>query len=82
MIPVRSYLRLLSRYLRPLRARVVLLSAVLLTGIAFQVVNPQLIRAFIDRVTEGADLTDLIALAAVLSTDPMQTHVRPFESTK
>lgn len=63
MIPVRSYLRLLSRYLRPLRARVGLLSALLLTGIAFQVANPQLIRAFIDRVTEGTAVGALIPLA-------------------
>ena len=63
MIPVRSYLRLLSRYLRPLRARVVVLTALLLTGIAFQVANPQLIRAFIDRVTEGAEVPGLIPLA-------------------
>jgi ATP-binding cassette subfamily B protein len=64
MVPVRAYLRLLRRYLRPLRARVMLLSAVLLTGIACQAVNPQLIRAFIDRATSGGSLGGLLTLAA------------------
>jgi ATP-binding cassette subfamily B protein len=64
MIPVRAYWRLLRRYLRPLRARVVLMSALLLIGIAFQVANPQLIKSFIDRAQEGADLTVLLSLAA------------------
>ena len=49
MIPIRAYLRLLRRYLRPLRRRVALLAGVLGTGIACQAVNPQLIRAFLDR---------------------------------
>ncbi|MEK7251711.1 MAG: ABC transporter ATP-binding protein [Actinomycetota bacterium] len=40
------------------------LFTLLLTGIAFQVINPQLIRAFIDGATEGADLSELMALAA------------------
>jgi ATP-binding cassette subfamily B protein len=63
MIPVRAYWRLLRTYLRPLRARVVLLAGLLLTGIAFQVVNPQLIRTFIDRATGGDPLSDLLGLA-------------------
>ncbi|MBI5157772.1 MAG: ABC transporter ATP-binding protein [Acidimicrobiia bacterium] len=64
MIPVRAYWRLLRKYLRPLRARVVVLFALLFTGIAFQVVNPQLIRSFIDGATAGAELSELTALAA------------------
>jgi ABC-type multidrug transport system fused ATPase/permease subunit len=64
MIPVRAYWRLLSEYLRPLRGRVVLLALLLLTGITFQVVNPQLIRAFLDRASEGGDLSELLPLAA------------------
>src|SRR4030042_6166601 len=64
MVPIRAYLRLLRRYLRPLRARVALLSAVLLAGIACQAVNPQLIRAFIDRASSGGSLGGLLTLAA------------------
>ena len=64
MIPVRAYWRLLSDYLRPLRGRVVLLSGLLLTGIAFQTINPQLIRGFLDRAQGDGDLSVLLALAA------------------
>jgi ATP-binding cassette, subfamily B, bacterial len=65
MIPVRAYWRLLRQYLRPLRARVVVLWSLLLTGIAFQVINPQLIRTFIDRAVEGTDTDTLFGLAIV-----------------
>ena len=64
MIPVRAYWRLLRHYLRPLRLRVGVLTTLLVTGIAFQVINPQLIRAFIDRAMEGATLDALLTLAA------------------
>ncbi len=63
MIPVRAYFRLLVDYLRPLRRRVVLLTFVLLTSIALQLVNPQIVRAFLDRVTSGATQRELIPLA-------------------
>jgi len=63
MIPVRAYLRLLRTYLRPLRGRVVLLTALLGAGIACQAVNPQLIRAFLDRATSGGSLGGLFTLA-------------------
>ena len=65
MIPVRAYWRLLRHYLRPLRARVVALWTLLLTGIAFQVINPQLIRTFIDRAVEGTDTDTLFGLAII-----------------
>ncbi len=64
MIPVRAYWRLLKKYLLPLKTRVMVLFALLFTGIAFQVVNPQLIRAFIDGATAGDELSELTALAA------------------
>lgn len=63
MIPVRAYIRLLSRYLRPLRARVALLSALLVVVIALQLINPQFVRAFLDGATTGSDRSDLIPLA-------------------
>ncbi len=64
MIPVRAYWRLLRHYLRPLRTRVITLWVLLLTGIAFQVVNPQLIRSFIDRALDGSEPSELLGLAA------------------
>ena len=63
MIPVRAYFRLLVDYLRPMRGRVVLLSVVLLTSIGLQLLNPQIVRVFLDRVTEGATQDELIPLA-------------------
>ncbi len=63
MIPVRAYLRLLRRYLRPLRRRVALLVVLLGAGIACQAINPQLIRAFLDRASSGSALGGLLTLA-------------------
>ncbi len=64
MIPVRAYHRLLVEYLRPLRRRVLLLAVVLLVSIALQLLNPQIIRTFLDRVAEGSTRDELIPLAA------------------
>jgi len=63
MIPVRAYFKLLTDYLRPLRPRVVLLSAVLFGTIGLQLVNPQLIKRFIDGALEGRGASALIPLA-------------------
>ncbi len=63
MIPVRAYFRLLVEYLRPMKWRVVLLAAVLLTSIALQLLNPQIVRTFLDRVGEGAAQGELVPLA-------------------
>jgi ATP-binding cassette subfamily B protein len=63
MIPVRPYFRLLSRYLRPQRARVGLLAVVLFVSIGLQLFNPQLIKRFIDGATEGAPAEELIPFA-------------------
>ncbi len=63
MIPVRQYWNLLVDYLRPHRRRVVLLAVFLLTGIAFQLINPQIVRSFIDQAIAGADQSSLVRLA-------------------
>jgi ATP-binding cassette, subfamily B, bacterial len=54
---------LLATYLRPQRRRVALLAALLFTGIALQIGNPLLVRAFIDSATTGGDARSLTALA-------------------
>ena len=64
MIPVRSYFRLLSDYLRPQRAKVVLLAVILVGVIGLQLLNPQLIKRFIDTAIDGGDTSALIPLAA------------------
>ena len=63
MIPVRAYLNLLQKYLRPLRGRMVLLSVAVFFDIGLQLVNPQLIRSFIDRAIAGDDSSALIPIA-------------------
>ena len=67
MIPVRQYWNLLVDYLRPYRPRVVLLAALLFTGIAFQLINPQIIRSFIDQAIEGAERPELVRLALIFA---------------
>ena len=63
MIPVRAYFSLLTNYLKPLRPRVVLLSFVLFSTIGLQLVNPQLIKRFIDGAIDGRDASSLIPIA-------------------
>ena len=63
MIPVRAYLNLLRKYLRPLRGRMMLLSFVVFLDIGLQLVNPQLIRSFIDGAISGDDSSQLVPIA-------------------
>ena len=63
MIPVRAYFKLFAKYLRPYRRQAWVLAIALLGTIGLQLANPQLIRMFIDRATEGAEVSDLIPLA-------------------
>lgn len=63
MIPVRRYWNLLSSYLRHQRAQTTVLTVVLFTGIGLQVLNPQIIRTFIDRAVAGDDTDNLIPIA-------------------
>ncbi len=63
MIPVRSYIRILRQYLRPLRGRVALLTTMALVGIGLQLAAPQLIRAFLDGAAAGWETSRLVPLA-------------------
>ncbi len=58
-IPLKEYWQLFSKYLRPQRGRAVLLAFLLLLGIALRVVNPQIIRGFLDAAQSGASLDQL-----------------------
>jgi ATP-binding cassette subfamily B protein len=64
-IPLGDYTRLLSGYLMPQRKRVVLLAALLMASIAMQLINPQIIRYFIDTAQEQSDRTKLYYAAAL-----------------
>jgi ABC-type multidrug transport system fused ATPase/permease subunit len=58
-----DYARYLRRYLRPQWQRVAVLAALLLAGLAVQLVNPQIIRYFLDTVQSGGS-QQLLAAAA------------------
>jgi ABC-type multidrug transport system fused ATPase/permease subunit len=59
-LPLRAYWDLLSRYIRPQWRRFTLLSVLLLVSIGLQVVNPQIMRGFIDAALEGAAVSQLV----------------------
>ncbi len=58
-IPLKAYWQLFSKYLRPQRGRALLLALLLLLGIALRVVNPQIIRGFLDAAQNGAAVEQL-----------------------
>jgi len=62
---LRRYLTLLVGYLRPLRGRVAALALLLFAGITFQLINPQIVRRFIDGATSGSPRSALVVLAVV-----------------
>ena len=64
-IPIKQYHDLLINYLKPLWLKVLLLAALFITGIGLQLVNPQIMRYFIDTARSGGALQKL-TVAAVL----------------
>ncbi len=59
-IPLKQYLDLLYRYLRPQSYKVILLFFLLITNIALRLINPQIMRYFIDTATNGGELQNLL----------------------
>jgi ATP-binding cassette, subfamily B, bacterial len=74
-IPLRQYGELLARYLRPQRTRVALLAVVLLASIGLQLVNPQIVRFFIDTALGGGALGALVTAALTFLGIAMFTQV-------
>ncbi len=64
-ISFRKYWELLSKYLRPRWRTVALLAVLLFGGIGLQLVNPQIVRYFIDTATSGGETSALTAAAAI-----------------
>ncbi|MCB9076610.1 MAG: ABC transporter ATP-binding protein [Anaerolineaceae bacterium] len=62
-LPLQRYWALLAQYLAPLRLKVGLLAALIFSGIALQLVNPQFIRYFIDTATATGDTRPLYLAA-------------------
>ncbi|MCP5097192.1 MAG: ABC transporter ATP-binding protein, partial [Chloroflexi bacterium] len=63
-----SYKSLLLNYLRPQKGAVMLLTVLILVSITLQLVNPQLVRRFLDAVETGRDLQSLIGTAVIFMT--------------
>lgn len=53
-IPIKDYIALLSKYLKPYRGKVILLMLLLAASVGLQLVNPQIVRYFIDAAKGGA----------------------------
>lgn len=64
-IQLQRYWNLLVVYLKPQKRRAVLLASLLLASIALQLINPQIIRYFIDAAKSGAAAEALISAALV-----------------
>ncbi|HEY8741457.1 MAG TPA: ABC transporter ATP-binding protein, partial [Chloroflexota bacterium] len=74
-LPVRQYFALLWRYLRSRRLSVFLLGLLLVVNIALQLINPQIIRRFIDQAQVGGTLRNLIFAAALYIVLALVTQV-------
>ncbi len=64
-LPFKPYWNLLAVYIRPQKLRFGLLAALMLANIALQVVNPQIMRSFIDSALGGGALQGLMLSAAL-----------------
>jgi ATP-binding cassette subfamily B protein len=58
-----QYWKLLTRYLRPQKGRVALLGLLILGSISLQLINPQLVRRFLDAAEMGRTLEELVRTA-------------------
>ena len=59
-LPIRRYGDLMFDYLHPLRRKVFLLAGLIFTTLALQLINPQIIRTFIDTAVSSQDTQPLI----------------------
>lgn len=62
-IPFQQYWDLLAKYIRPQKRRFFLLSALLLSSIGLQLVNPQIMRYFIDATQTTTEARNLLVAA-------------------
>lgn len=65
-ISLRQYYEILIRYLRPQMPRFVLLTVLVFASIGLQIINPQIVRYFIDAVKTPEITARMLTIAAVL----------------
>ena len=66
-VRLRQYVDLLVRYLRPQAGMVSAVAVLLFTGIGLQLVNPQIVRYFIDEALAGSPVSRLVAAAGLFT---------------
>jgi len=71
----RRYLELFLRYVGPEWRRALLLAVLLLITIGLQLLNPQLLRRFIDSALAGADVSSLVTIALLFMAIAFVTQV-------
>ena len=59
-LPLKQYWLLLAEYIRPQKGRFILLAALMLGAIGLQLINPQIMRNFIDSALAGAPTNQLV----------------------
>ena len=68
-MPLRQYAALLGTYLRPQMSLVTVVTVLLFSGIGLQLLNPQILRYFIDEALAGSPLERLILAASLFTVD-------------
>lgn len=74
-IPISQYFNLLITYLRHQKGRAALLGILLLGGITLQLINPQLVRVFLDAAEQRAGLNRLVGAAAIFLVLALTRHL-------
>lgn len=64
-IPIGPYIKLLSKYLKNLKGQVLLLGVLLAGSVGLQLINPQIIRYFIDKATKNSSSKELTIAALI-----------------
>src|SRR5258708_24252758 len=64
-IELKAYRKLFAKYLSPLLVQFVLLAALLFADIGLQLLNPQLVRVFIDIITSTGVQTAVLGIAVL-----------------
>jgi len=62
-LPIKQYWNLLIKYLRPQGPTVALLSVLLLSSIGLQLINPQIVRSFLDLAQTGGTAQQMVRVA-------------------
>lgn len=74
-LPLKQYWTLLANYLQPQQRHVAWLAITLLSSIGLQIINPQILRYFIDTAVAGGSEQALFAAALLFITVALVTQV-------